>query len=105
MNSIQAGHGDSGIQSSSKDELHERKKSVRLKRSPRNKTPRMSDRHSHAIHSVEAFQKKYKVKELVFNSHAGLFESYLCETKTTTNTHDKTAPASSTPRQCDKVYL
>ena len=61
--------------------------------------------HLQHINSVETFQKKYKVKELVFNSHAGLFESYLCEAKSTTILHDKSATGFSSSHQHEKVYL
>lgn len=40
------------------------------------------DRHSNMqTTSAEDFQKKYVVKSLDFNSHAGLFESYYCEAR------------------------
>ena len=106
MNSIKASGkgGVGGIGSPSngaEQQQQQKKKHSQYKRQYSSRTALLSERHSQHINSVDVFLKKFKVKEIVFNSHAGLFESYMCEAKATAGSHEKSAAATA----YDKVYL
>ena len=94
MSSIKAGRGVGIGDPSNSAEQQQKKKHGQYKRQHSFMGAQLSERHSQHITSVDVFLKKFKVKEIVFNSHAGLFESYLCEAKTT-GSHDKSAAATS----------